>query len=575
VASLAGAHGFDSRHTLQTAIGLSAATWDSFLHLLEQSGDVVGVVQSFVAAFEQLPFSLLQSEEHDEILSVDISPGMRTALTQLQSHAAFNSSGAAPPEDAPAEGKEPPSARVHSLLARLRKWLRDHPAWKTITSEQQGAPTHGHPHSNLGAGLSSGGALGGDVQLSWREVDDCLERFVTGKLHRIITNPLAYPDGHTLNSFLQLRCLALQGLVGWEQLDCKPPPISQALPWKLAIAWLQAVPRFAAPCDKLNCMLNSCSVVSKLLSHSYDSISGSICQADGAQVGADDFLPSLIYTILQAAVPSMYSDLQYVQAYRDKSQLLSENGYYFTNITSACNFVASATPNQLRLHAGDVEAATAQALARMQAQSAHSASGAAAEQPSAGTPAALWEEELLLLACRASAEQPDGQVGTLQELCSEQDACCAALSNSQVDSSVLATLGMAPPAAFPRLGAISSAANPPPDKLTGAHSHHDSELILAALMDGDSVDEDSEDSTFSVQVSAASSGACDDSVRQAVQSSAYALRGVPPKKLLGRSARRLQKLRDSVGNQAPDGQFQAQLARLRSVLADTQIMAAL
>ena len=567
VASLAGAHGFDSRHTLQTAIGLAAAVWDTFLHLMEQSGDVIGVIQSFVTSFEALPTSVLRSEHHDEILSADIPASTLSALQALHPDITDSTdSGSGGQFDAGGA----PSARVHSLLARLRRWLRDHPAWKGVADQAAGTGSR-VPSAPL---VHTAG-----VQLSWQEVDDCLERFVTGKLHRTIAHPTAYPDGDTLNSFLELRCRALRTLVGWEQLDCSPPPVSAPLAWQLAVAWLQAVPRFAAPCDKLNCMLNSCSVVSKLLSHSYSSEGGTIRTAKGAQVGADDFLPSLIYVILQAAVPSMYSDLQYVQAYRDKTQLLSENGYYFTNITSACNFVASATPQQLRLRQEQVQQATQAALHAMQATAERLNKHAASSSDTdcvLQSQAAAWEESLVLQASAAVACSSEQSLGNLRGLCAEQQACCDALLQSTVDSSVLATLGLGAAAAAPPSSPLSQRAGTASSSSpVGLGQQQESELILAAMLE----DESSESEDQHCDTPAAHgvrTGAAGSALEyQALRAAKRALRALPEAKLTNKTTKRLLKLRESVGNSAPKGEFESQLARLRAVLVDAQLVAAL
>jgi hypothetical protein len=55
--------------------------------------------------------------------------------------------------------------------------------------------------------------------------------------------------------------------------------------------------------------------------------------------GADEFLPLLIYTVIKSNPKNFYSNVEYITAFRAQSKMLTELGYYFTNIVSAVTFI--------------------------------------------------------------------------------------------------------------------------------------------------------------------------------------------------------------------------------------------
>ncbi|PVU94154.1 hypothetical protein BB561_002772 [Smittium simulii] len=90
---------------------------------------------------------------------------------------------------------------------------------------------------------------------------------------------------------------------------------------------LLKINEFKSPRDKLICILNCCTVIFGLLKH-----------LEG-EVGADSFLPLLIYVIVIANPTRLVSNINYISRFRAPEKLLSEAGYYLTNVMGAMSFI--------------------------------------------------------------------------------------------------------------------------------------------------------------------------------------------------------------------------------------------
>ncbi|KAJ2719409.1 hypothetical protein GGI07_005235 [Coemansia sp. Benny D115] len=90
---------------------------------------------------------------------------------------------------------------------------------------------------------------------------------------------------------------------------------------------------FKAPRDKVICILNCCTVIYGLLRN---------MRGDGRDdVGADRFLPLLIYVVLTACPARLVSNIQYIMRFRSPERMQSEAGYYVTNLQGAVSFIES------------------------------------------------------------------------------------------------------------------------------------------------------------------------------------------------------------------------------------------
>ena len=102
----------------------------------------------------------------------------------------------------------------------------------------------------------------------------------------------------------------------------------------LASGELNKLNSYRAPADKLQCIVRCCSFLFNQLSVSRGK--------DGSRPGADDFLPVLIYVLLNSEnVPQINANLEYIQAYRNKQELMSKAGYCLVNLQSSVAFLST------------------------------------------------------------------------------------------------------------------------------------------------------------------------------------------------------------------------------------------
>ncbi|CAD7970370.1 unnamed protein product [Amoebophrya sp. A25] len=100
--------------------------------------------------------------------------------------------------------------------------------------------------------------------------------------------------------------------------------------------------------NKLICIDTGCRVIMEVIQKVWQEEQrrrGSVEPPGGGQAfGADDFMPLLIYTILRANPGNLWSNIEYIDAYRTPSRKVGQQNYYYTCYCSAAKFVQDLTP---------------------------------------------------------------------------------------------------------------------------------------------------------------------------------------------------------------------------------------
>ena len=106
-----------------------------------------------------------------------------------------------------------------------------------------------------------------------------------------------------------------------------------------AINDILQVDGFKAPQDKLASVVSCAKKIFDVIQAGEKSVAS-----------ADDFLPSLIFILLKANPPRIQSNINFITRFSNESRLRSgEEGYYFTNLCCALNFIENLTATSLSL----------------------------------------------------------------------------------------------------------------------------------------------------------------------------------------------------------------------------------
>lgn len=174
---------------------------------------------------------------------------------------------------------------------------------------------------------------------------DTFEKFVMDQLYDLVF--LANEDDETEDLNLAEKIRGLRW-VTHEHLDASCNLASPVVVknFELAQDSLILMDAERAPVDKLERVVTASKAIFEVLNGS----------AEGSPAGADDFLPVLIYTIIKANPPMLYSNLQYVTRFCNPTKLSTgEAGYFYTNLYSAVAFIGKIDAESLKISPKEFE----------------------------------------------------------------------------------------------------------------------------------------------------------------------------------------------------------------------------
>jgi len=232
-----------------------------------------------------------------------------------------------------------PSAQ--SVVMQIRNFLQGFPT-SGITRNEAASRVHAFLTKTQDWMLSESVVFAADADEEGRSnAAEGLEKFVLLRLHSRV---FGIEESDKAEDELIHRQIA--GLKWVKFINLKGPEVDPEL-LLLAIQQLQSIDSWKAPKDKLVCIINACKVVNDVLKRSLSS--------SGRPLAADDFLPLLIYTVLQANPPQLHSNIEFVAAFRHPARLVAEDAYYFVALQSAVAFAKDAGPKVLDVTAEEFE----------------------------------------------------------------------------------------------------------------------------------------------------------------------------------------------------------------------------
>ncbi|KAJ1959652.1 hypothetical protein GGI12_004225 [Dipsacomyces acuminosporus] len=156
-----------------------------------------------------------------------------------------------------------------------------------------------------------------------------MEKLVMNRLYPVCFSPAASDDADK-DRVLREK-MSLFRWIREEHLDI-PHSAQNTAFLQFAKAELLKMNNFKSPRDKVICILNCCTVIYGLLKH---------MKGGSEDVGADRFLPLLIFVVITASPPKLVSNIQYISRFRSADRMQSEAGYYVTNLQCAVAFIES------------------------------------------------------------------------------------------------------------------------------------------------------------------------------------------------------------------------------------------
>ncbi|XP_062506159.1 uncharacterized protein LOC134182740 [Corticium candelabrum] len=181
---------------------------------------------------------------------------------------------------------------------------------------------------------------------------EALERYVMHKIHKAAYSPKREDDQRKDCEFsYKVRSLKF---VTPEHLDIKNGPLNERA-FQLASEHISELSAYRSPRDKVTCLMNCCTIICNLLND----------DSDGTVRGADDLLPMVIFVVIKAQPQTWWSDIRFIQRFRNPQKLSSEAGYYLTQMMGAVAFIEKADAKSFNIDEDEFARLSSHSLSRL------------------------------------------------------------------------------------------------------------------------------------------------------------------------------------------------------------------
>ncbi|XP_004295727.1 PREDICTED: vacuolar protein sorting-associated protein 9A-like [Fragaria vesca subsp. vesca] len=181
-----------------------------------------------------------------------------------------------------------------------------------------------------------------------QDVDSAMEGLEKYVMTKLFSQTFSSPEDAKIDREISQKMRLLLTFLKPEHLDISEVLWNEASLYH-AIKELQRIKAFKAPRSKLLCVMNSCKVIYNLLLSSASKSQAPVI------LGADEFLPVLIYVVIMANPPQLHSNLKFIELYRREAKLVSEAACCLTHLVSAKTFISELDAKSLSIDEAEFE----------------------------------------------------------------------------------------------------------------------------------------------------------------------------------------------------------------------------
>ncbi|SJK86394.1 Vacuolar sorting protein 9 (VPS9) domain [Babesia microti strain RI] len=167
------------------------------------------------------------------------------------------------------------------------------------------------------------------------DVSEGLEKFTLQKIYHNIFQ--MDKNDAVLDKYIHKRLKVLSWIT-LQHLDVPTTLNFNAL--DSAINHLQKIDKFKAPLDKITIIINTCKILTQALQGTKLS--------PNDKPAADQLLPLMIYTLIQANPPRLASNIAFIQHFRHPKKLVAQEAYALTQICAAIEYTKILNHTQIQ-----------------------------------------------------------------------------------------------------------------------------------------------------------------------------------------------------------------------------------